>query len=441
MLINIENKVVQNTIISKFFEIIIFFCIPIIYIVGSLPVNFILIVSSIYIIFLSYSKKIIFDKKEIYIFLIIMIFLIINSLSAEFKSYSLYKSMTYFRFILFLYFGIYFLNISSIQLKRFFSLTLLGTIIFVSFDSLVQFIYGIDLLGYKTDITIIYGRLSGPFGSEYIVGSYLFCFGFVGFACLKQFFNIGLFLQIIYVSLLSIMIFLTGERNAILCTILSIFILFLINKNLRSVIILSALIIILSCNLILKNSEVLSKRYSFKALPSLVDTKINKEKLEGKIINKLVKPKSDFLSNKIKIINNSIWFSHYRAGIRIFKKNIFIGSGFKSFRHECIKLKSDKKMSCASHPHNMYIELISDTGLVGFLSFACFVSYIIFIFFKNRLYKNDFESILFAVFLAFIFPIKPHGSIFSTNNAFMIWYILTFLMWGFFYKINYKKKK
>ena len=424
MLINIENKVVQNTIISKFFEIIIFFCIPIIYIVGSLPVNFILIVSSIYIIFLSYSKKIIFDKKEIYIFLIIMIFLIINSLSAEFKSYSLYKSMTYFRFILFLYFGIYFLNISSIQLKRFFSLTLLGTIIFVSFDSLVQFIYGIDLLGYKTDITIIYGRLSGPFGSEYIVGSYLFCFGFVGFACLKQFFNIGLFLQIIYVSLLSIMIFLTGERNAVLMSFIIILVNLIFNSEFRKILgfYIIKLMIIFSISFILLD-HIKHRYYEY---PSALFFQTQGEPLIHKVLN-------------------NQYGMHSLNAYSIFLDNKFLGSGVRSFRSECKKYsveiiaqkfagklvkKADMRKlnnGCSTHPHNLYFELLAETGIFGLIFFLLFLSSIFIQ--KFSFLKNKTEiSILASVLIALLFPLKPTGSIFSTMYSGYIWFFLAFYL-------------
>ena len=49
--------------------------------------------------------------------------------------------------------------------------------LFVSFDTFIQFIFDVDLLGNKVDYSHAWGRLSGPFGSEYIVGIYLFCFG------------------------------------------------------------------------------------------------------------------------------------------------------------------------------------------------------------------------------------------------------------------------
>jgi len=437
MLIKLKNQNSKNDTIKQFFEASIFFIIPAAYIVGSFLINLITVLISVYIIILFFNKKIFFEKKELFFYIFIIIFLIINSLQAELKGYSLFKSITYLRFVFLLYFGIYFLVVTELQVKKIFSLVLLGVIIFTSFDTVIQYIYQVDLFGNKLDNSVAYARLSGPFGDEYIVGSYLFCFGFINFALLRIFFNISRFNEIIFLCSLSIIIFLTGERNAFLCTILFLLILFINSKNLRLTVIMSSFIILISCFLILKNSKGLSERYTFNLLPNLiVNYDSISQNLEKNKNDKLKISNYNLVKYKVKIITNSHWFKHYTAGIKIFKNNILVGSGFKSFRYECKKLKVDKDIICTTHPHNIYIELISDLGAIGLFIFLSFIIYIIFYFYKKKLYKNDFESIIFALMLAFIFPLKPHGSIFSTNNAFIIWYIIIFLVWGFFYKSN-----
>ena len=42
--------------------------------------------------------------------------------------------------------------------------------------------------------------------------------------------------------------------------------------------------------------------------------------------------------------------------------------------------------------------------------------------------------------LSYIFPFKPHGSFFSTNNAFLLWYIFSILIWIVFSKKMKHKK-
>ena len=54
----------------------------------------------------------------------------------------------------------------------------------------------------------------------------------------------------------------------------------------------------------------------------------------------------------------------------MFKDNFLFGVGLKNFRHAC----KDKKyfiseLSCSTHPHNTYIQLASELGIIG-LSFG-----------------------------------------------------------------------
>ena len=40
--------------------------------------------------------------------------------------------------------------------------------------------------------------------------------------------------------------------------------------------------------------------------------------------------------------------------------NKYIGGGIKSFRYNCVTF------NCSSHPHNYYLEILSELGLIGF---------------------------------------------------------------------------
>ena len=78
---------------------------------------------------------------------------------------------------------------------------------------------------------------------------------------------------------------------------------------------------------------------------------------------------------------------------------------------------------CSNHPHNYYLEILTDTGIVGILSAIIIgLLFIIFILknFKSLNANNLQNLILFAATISFIleaFPLKSTGSIFSTNNA------------------------
>ena len=127
----------------------------------------------------------------------------------------------------------------------------------------------------------------------------------------------------------------------------------------------------------------------------------------------------------------------------IYKDNKFIGSGIKSFRVECANKKYDNINSvrsnsrCATHPHNIYLEILSETGLVGFFLFIFIIALIIKTQLKNLLStKTDlylFHLGILIVFLTLIWPVQTTGSFFSTFNGFFYWFYAALI----FSKPNY----
>ena len=103
---------------------------------------------------------------------------------------------------------------------------------------------------------------------------------------------------------------------------------------------------------------------------------------------------------------------------------MIFGNGIKSFREDCKKLVTHKKgRLCSNHPHNYYLEILTDTGIVGFfVTLAIGLLFVVFIF-KNFKFLNVGglkNLILLAATMSLIleaFPIKSTGSIFTTNNA------------------------
>ena len=80
-----------------------------------------------------------------------------------------------------------------------------------------------------------------------------------------------------------------------------------------------------------------------------------------------------------------------KSGIEIFKKKPLTGSGIKTFFDTCTKINKleSKNLICSTHPHNTYIQLLSDTGifsalLVGFIFIYIFYKNLI-IFFKKKI--------------------------------------------------------
>ena len=85
--------------------------------------------------------------------------------------------------------------------------------------------------------------------------------------------------------------------------------------------------------------------------------------------------------------------------------------------------------NCASHPHNMFLEIYFSFGIIGLLVFISFIITAIYNLYK---YKYSYEMIVFLI--VFFFPILPSGSILSMN---LIYHISIFsILFIADYKLN-----
>ena len=86
------------------------------------------------------------------------------------------------------------------------------------------------------------------------------------------------------------------------------------------------------------------------------------------------------------------------------------------------------------HPHNYYLEILTETGLLGFFTVLSIFAIILYnSFFKKYILKNEFKNNNIIVpfiflFIIEIFPIKSTGSFFTTGNASYLFLILAILV-------------
>jgi len=133
----------------------------------------------------------------------------------------------------------------------------------------------------------------------------------------------------------------------------------------------------------------------------------------------------------IRSFKDTQWGAHWLTAIEISKDNFLFGSGVRTFRIVCQKydtIDSFRKDSrCSTHPHNIYLEILSETGLIGLILILLFF----FNFVKSLINKKNNKTLtiaLGALILALIFPLKPTGAFFSSWYGSILWYLI-----GYYY--------
>jgi len=137
------------------------------------------------------------------------------------------------------------------------------------------------------------------------------------------------------------------------------------------------------------------------------------------------------------------YHNHYRSSLRMFNDNKITGVGPRMFRVLCVEKKYYLWEGCSTHPHNTYIQILAETGLIGFIFFLGIFLFILFSIFRHFYYKftnkkiifNDFQLCLLSAILISIWPFTPTGDFF--NNWLNIIY---FFPVGFFLNTIYSQK-
>ena len=180
-------------------------------------------------------------------------------------------------------------------------------------------------------------------------------------------------------------------------------------------------------NIINDASNILKKK---NIESSILDSEILLAKILKKDRKYIIINPNKILSNiEIRNYKNSQYGAHHSTAIKIFYEFPLFGVGIKNFRHESIKEKynsSNYKSSNArqaTHPHQIHLEFLSETGIFGYLCFLIFILFSLKISLKNYFRnRNIFQlsSIIFV--LSSLLPLLPSGSFLSTFNSGIFWF-------------------
>ena len=364
---------------------------------------FVVIISIIFLLINKVKKQPdIFKNTFFKLFIFFWIYIVIRALFSDHLALSLKPSLTYIRFGIFVI-AILFILENQKNIIKFFYLFLFITLILLVFDGYFQFFFGKNIFGYSHDRP---DRLGGLFFEELILGSFISKMLPIFMTLIflnKKILNIKFVYFFLFLSYL--LIFLSGERSAfILITFYFILILPFIFNPKKIILIILAIIITLS--LVVISNKNLKSRYIDQMLMHTV-----------------------YQSKETKIFMPE-HLGFFYSSIDTFKKNIIFGTGVKTFREECkninkdIEIKLKKKMSrikfCSTHPHNYYLQLLAETGLIGFLFLLLifiklFINYIkqFIMLFKNKSYIDKSYVCILSGIIVSIWPLTTSGNFFN----------------------------
>ena len=340
-------------------------------------------ISALFFLFYVFKNKefYFFNNKPLIIFFAFCIYCILLGLFvAEDMILSFESSLFYFRIGVFSCF-IWYLIDQDKKILTYFYYALILCFSALVIDGYIQYFTGTNLSGFKISGT----RVSSFFGDELIMGSYLSRLFPLLFALFlvkkKQKFEIY-FIGFLFI-LIDILIFMSGERSAFFFLNLStIFIIILIKEYQKFRLV--TFIIAMFCVFVL----------------SLNSSAFNERMFKG--------PAEDMgliESSKEAVIFSKAHDSLIRTAYNMFKDQPIFGHGPKMFRVIC---KDEKYATgatpCMTHPHNFYIQLLAETGIIGFLFLSSALAYVIYtalrqfksIILKEKRPLSDYQVCLLA---------------------------------------------
>jgi O-antigen ligase len=373
-----------------------------------------------------------FNDPFVKFFIFFWFIISLRSLFSEDIIFSLKSSFFYIRFMLFA------LAVKSLFIKDkkylyYFFCAISFCLIIVVLDGFIQFFLKKNILGYPAMLFEGSYRLSGFFKDEYIIGSFIsrilpFYLGIYMYCKYLKIINDKDNYIFLLLILCSTLVILSGERVAIFYVSLSI------------------LLGITFLNFF--NYKVYLKLIAISLI--FFSIVVSHDGIRDRIINKtfgqigIINDKAELTYNDEFYIYSIHHHNHILAAGKIFKENILFGAGTKMFRKICDKRYNKNVFTCTTHPHNLIMQFLSETGIIGISFYFLSLFYVVRFLASNILLniknvKNELSKsrmfYLLAIFIS-LMPILPSGNFFNNWVS-----IVSYLPVGFYLLSLIKKNE
>jgi O-antigen ligase len=276
-----------------------------------------------------------------------------------------------------------------------------GTLGFVAVDVIWQFVTGYDVLGHVGQGVRLTGPFLRPEAGVFMVRllfpALVFLWILVPASCSRRFY--ARIATVAVGALYFTAIFLTGERAALILSLFGLLIVLVLWQGAAKALIAAIGIVSVAAILVSANPQIVRRQVdsTFQTLRTFPSTPYGE-----------------------------LW----RSGTRLGLARPVLGVGVQNFRFACsdsrIGLPATVVGRCGLHPHNIYIQWLADTGIVGLLGFVILVGT-----WLRRFWKVGRRSVCsswllgpaIGVFL-YLWPLATTGGFFSNWNAVTFWLVL-----------------
>ena len=386
--------------------IILFSVFPLAIITGNLSINTSIILISLIFLISSIIKTSLLkgQKKNLLLLGFFFISLLINLLFSNNFYLSAPRVIKFFFIIFFIVsFRFLILNLEKNQINKIYKIwSIIFTIIII--DLIIEFFKGTNIIGLSSQMPG--WRLASFTGMESVIGNYFYGFVLITLAYFYQNISNKKYLNLLLAIFFIIISLIIGERANFIKTFIIIicFIFLVYDFSLRSKIFSIVALISLVFIFISFNSSYKTRYFS----PHLLT-----------ILEK------NGLSN---YLQTSQYGAQYNVAIEIFKDNPVFGVGIKNYRIENLNSKyndlkhKENRLRWGTHPHQIHLEILSETGLFGYSCFFIFISLSIFFSIKSYLInKNIYQLSGILFILTSMLPLLPSGSFLSTYTSSIFW--------------------